>query len=58
MVSHLIAMEKEQRDHFNALCGKAQKETDPKRLTSLIAEIVTLLRIRQRELADGEAMND
>ena len=51
-------MEKEKRDQFNDLCGKAQKETDPKKLTSLIAEIVTLLRTRQRELADAEAKSD
>jgi hypothetical protein len=51
-------MEKVQRDHFNDLCGQATKETDPKKLTSLIAEIVALLRTRQQELADAEAKNE
>jgi hypothetical protein len=50
-------MEKEQRDYFNDLCGQVTKETDPGKLTALIAEIVTLLRTRQRELADAEAKN-
>jgi hypothetical protein len=51
-------MQKQQREHFNDLCGQAAKETDPNKLTSLIAEIVTLLRTRQRELADAEAKNE
>jgi hypothetical protein len=51
-------MQKHQRDDFNELCGQAAKETDPRKLTSLIAQIVTLLRTRQRELADAEAKNE
>jgi hypothetical protein len=51
-------MQKEQRDHFNQLCGQASKETNPKKLTSLIAETVSLLRTRQQEFADEEAKTE
>jgi hypothetical protein len=51
-------MQKEQRDHFNELCGQATKETDPRKLTSLIAEIVNLLHNRQQQLAEAEAKNE
>jgi hypothetical protein len=53
--SHLKSMNEEKRKHWNDLCEQATKETDPKRLAQQIAELVSLLRSRQEQLAEDKA---
>jgi hypothetical protein len=53
--SHLKFMDEENRKHWNDLCEQATKETDPKRLAQQIAELVSLLRSRQEQLAEDKA---
>jgi hypothetical protein len=52
---HLKLMSEENRKHWNDLCEQATKETDPKKLAQQIAELVSLLRSRQQQLADDKA---
>jgi hypothetical protein len=46
-------MTNQQKEHWNYLCAQAVKETDPKKLAELMAEIVRMLREKQDHLNFG-----
>jgi hypothetical protein len=45
-------MTNERMERWNRLCAEAAKETNPSKLTALMAEIVKMLRERQEALSD------
>jgi len=49
-----VFMTNEQIEQWNKLCAEAAKETNPKKLTALMSEIVKMLRDKHEELTDKD----